>query len=396
MMSSHAAHARADAVARVQGANARAIRRMTRMGIRVTPRARPARVCVASSARSDRTVNGRSVHLTRATKAPAGSALDAAQAFSNLVLDSKKFVADDANAGLDLGPRAGVVSSGVLMHSAKQGGRDAGALEGAMASALASGKDLSHVVDKAKANLVNMWAQKVEGRVSVELGWQLANDANATVAKAKEMIAMCDELRTPRNKLLFKIPATYAGIEACKRLEADGIPCHLSHVYCREQAYAAVDAGASVVQLYYSRLNAWYKAKGSASASADPGYELARDTLARVKATGSKTKVMVASLANVEAVMRVLGVDYCLVSQRIIDELAEMPASDLGETIISDARASSGAAGAPRNLSQAEFLAACAASPAKEEIDIALKRNAAQDIDLINFITQSKAGGGNA
>ena len=135
-------------------------------------------------------MNGRSTHRVRATKAPPGSALDAAQAFSNLVLDSKKFVASEENAMIDLGPRAGVVSAGVLIHSAKSGGRDAGALEGAMASAMAEGKDFSHVVDKAKANLASMWAQKVEGRVSVELGWQLANDAEGTVMKAREMVAL--------------------------------------------------------------------------------------------------------------------------------------------------------------------------------------------------------------
>ncbi|OUS45396.1 transaldolase ToTAL2 [Ostreococcus tauri] len=369
---------------------------MTRMG-GIHPTSLRTRDSVVVRASADgKKLNGRSTHRVRATKAPPGSALDAAQAFSNLVLDSKKFVADAENAMIDLGPRAGVVSAGVLIHSAKSGGRDAGALEGAMASAMAEGKDFSHVVDKAKANLASMWAQKVEGRVSVELGWQLANDAEGTVMKAREMVALCDETRTPRDKLLFKIPATYAGIKACKTLEAEGVPCHLSHVYCREQAYAAVDAGVSVVQLYYSRLNAWYKAKGSSSDDVDPAYDLVRDTLARVKATGSKTKVMVASLANVDAVMRVLGVDYCLVGQRIIDELAEMPASDLGETIISDARASPGAGGAAANLSEADFLAACAASPAKEELELALKRNAARDADLMNFITQSKAGGGNA
>ena len=42
-----------------------------------------------------------------------------AQARSNFVLDVKKFVeeADDDAMRLDLGPRAGVVSSGVLLYS---------------------------------------------------------------------------------------------------------------------------------------------------------------------------------------------------------------------------------------------------------------------------------------
>ena len=349
--------------------------------------------------RAESTRNGRKnntpsfsrLHPFAATaKAPVGSALDAAQARSNFVLDVKKFVeeADDDAMRLDLGPRAGVVSSGVLLYSAKSGGRDAGAVEGVHAG------NYERVVDKAKANLADMWASRVDGRVSVELGWWLANDAEECVKKALELRELCDELRTPREKLLFKVPATFRGVEATRRLEALGIPVHVSHVYCREQADAAIDAGATLVQLYYSRVNAWHKAKGILTPGTDPAYELVRDALARVRSTGAKTKIMVASLANVNAVKRVLGVDYCLVSQRIIDELAEMPAGDFVDAVVADARAVSPPPYAP--LSEAEFRAACAKSPAKEEIEIALQRNAARDRDLIDYISEAKAGGGNA
>ena len=365
---------------------------------RVDARRRCDAIARRDDARGARRDARRCAVTTRATRAPAGSALDAARAFSNLVLDSKKFASEhdaEANA-MDLGPRAGVVSSCVLLYSVKSGGRDAGAVEGAMAAipgGLNAG-NVDFVVDKAKANLANMWSTKVDGRVSVELGWWLVNDADACEKKAMEMLALCDDLKTPRDKLLFKIPATYAGIEATRRLEARGVACHVSHVYCREQANAAIDAGASVVQLYYSRLNAWYKSKKSFDANADPGYELARDALARAKAAGGKTKIMVASLANVDAVKRVLGADYLLVSQRIIDELANTPASDLGETIISDA--ASVAVGAPARLDEAAYRAACDASPASEELEIALKRNAASDSELIDYINEHKGGGGNA
>ena len=367
----------------------------------------PRRRRVATTTHADATRNGRTViHAsTRASlrarssaKAPVGSALDAAQAYSNFVLDSKKFVEEaEARAGLDLGPRAGVVSSSVLLYSVKSGGRDAGAVEGAMASAAVDGVhagNYERVVDKAKANLADMWATRVDGRVSVELGWWLANDVDECVKKASELRALCDELRTPRDKLLFKVPATYAGVEATRRLEALGIPVHVSHVYCREQADAAIDAGATVVQLYYSRVNAWHKAKGTLTPGDDPAYALARDALARVRSTGAKTKIMVASLASVDAVKRVLGVDYCLVSQRIIDELAETPAGDFVDAVVADARASPPPPYV--RLSETEFKDACAKSPAKEEIEIALQRNAARDRDLIDYISEAKAGGGNA
>lgn len=345
-------------------------------------------------------LNGRAVRVASAsTKAPVGSALDAAQAFSNLVLDAKKLAAEDeenAAGRVDLGPRAGVVSSSVLLHAVRRGGRDAGAVEGAMALLNEdTATTYEGVVDKARANLAHMWAERVDGRVSVELGSELARDTDGLVRKARALLTLCDELKTPRSKLLFKIPATYEGVEAVRALEAEGIACHVSHVYCREQAYAAIGAGASVVQLYYSRSNAWYKQNpGAASAQSnggDPAYDLIRDVFAFVKSSSQKTKVMVASLHNIQAVKRVLGVDYLLLGQRLIDELAETPANDLGETIISDS-----AGGAPLSeakVSRAQFDAGCTASPAASELDIALKRNSAADASLLEFIKETRPAG---
>jgi len=344
-------------------------------------------------------LNGRAVRVASvSTKAPVGSALDAAQAFSNLVLDAKKLAAEDeqnAAGRVDLGPRAGVVSSSVLLHAVRRGGRDAGAVEGAMAllNEDAAAATYEGVVDKARANLAHMWAERVEGRVSVELGSELARDTDGLVRKARTLLALCDELKTPRSKLLFKIPATYEGVEAVRALEAEGIACHVSHVYCREQAYAAISAGASLIQLYYSRSNAWYKQNPGASSaqSSDPAYDLIRDVFAFVKSSSQKTKVMVASLHNIQAVKRVLGVDYLLLGQRLIDELGETPANDLGETIISDS-----AGGAPLSeakVSRAQFDAGCAASPAASELDIALKRNSAADASLLEFIKETRPAG---
>ena len=99
---------------------------------------------------------------------------------------------------------------------------------------------------------------------------------------------------------------------------------------------------------------------------------------------------MVASLHNKDAVLRVLGVDYVLVSQRIIDEMAKAPASDVGETIISDAPSTSSSSTAA--LSKKAFDDALANSPAKTELAIARRRNAAADGDLMNYIKEKTVG----
>lgn len=347
---------------------------------------------IVNSAPSSRAVRV----VPRAASAPAGSALDALQAFSNVVLDAKKSVLDDARAGLDLGPKAGVVSASVLAMASRAGGRDAGALEGAMVydkCDIVSAEPVKYecVIDKAMVNLAAMWAERVEGRVAVELfPTSMADDTDALLVKARHYANMARDLKIVPEKLLFKIPATYAGIEAVKTLEAEGISCHVSDVYCAEQARAAIDANATVVQLYYSRVNAWHKANPGKTTSADPGYDLARDALAYARARKAKTKIMVASLHNKDAVLRVLGVDYVLVSQRIIDEMANAPASDVGETIISDAPSSSSSSTAA--LSKKEFDDALANSPAKTELAIARRRNAAADGDLMNYIKEKTVG----
>ena len=111
--------------------------------------------------------------------------------------------------------------------------------------------------------------------------------------------------------------------------------------------------------------------------------------MAYARARKAKTKIMVASLHNKDAVLRVLGVDYVLVSQRIIDEMAKAPASDVGETIISDAPSSSSSTAA---LSKKAFDDALANSPAKTELAIARRRNAAADGDLMNYIKEKTVG----
>lgn len=167
-----------------------------------------------------------------------GLVLDVVWVFSNFVLDFKKFVSEaeaEANV-MDLGLWVGVVSLCVLLYSVKSGGCDVGVVEGVMVVILGglNVENVDFVVDKAKANLASMWSTKVDGRVSVEFGWWLVNDVDVCEKKVIEMFVLCDDLKMLRDKLLFKILAMYAGIEATRRFEARGVACYVSYVYCCE------------------------------------------------------------------------------------------------------------------------------------------------------------------
>lgn len=66
------------------------------------------------------------------------------------------------------------------------------------------------------------------------------------------------ELKVPCDKILYKILCTWEGVQAVGILESEGIACHVTHVYCLEQAAAAARANASLIQVYPGRVKTWY------------------------------------------------------------------------------------------------------------------------------------------
>ena len=71
---------------------------------------------------------------------------------------------------------------------------------------------------------------EVDGRVSIEVDPRLAHDADATVAQAVELWRIVD-----RPNLLIKIPATLAGLEAIRRVIAEGISVNVTLIFSVER-----------------------------------------------------------------------------------------------------------------------------------------------------------------
>ena len=69
-----------------------------------------------------------------------------------------------------------------------------------------------------------MMAERVGGLVSIEIVEDKVTALNSDkiIAKARHMRAMFDEINVDREKYLFKIPGTWAGVEAVRALEAEG------------------------------------------------------------------------------------------------------------------------------------------------------------------------------
>ena len=343
-----------------------------------------------------------------------GSELDALKLHSSLVYDTKHSV----NEFSELGPQAATVSPAILLHALTDNATsDVGALEGAMAyeacqvEALGSEEArLDCVADKAFANLGAMMASRVEGVVSVELCVEnlasLSDEdaAEAFVAKALRMRSMFEEIGVDPERVLLKIPATWAGIQAVATLEREmRVRCHVTQVYCLEQAALAVDAGATLIQTYVGRVRVWYKnhpvnaVHNNLADAPDAGVELARQIYALTKQKcgggdeAKRAKVIAASVKTKHDATLLAGCDFVLLNDRVINNLNATLAN--GEKPIVDAFASATCPAVAEPLTREKFEKALERSPAKEEMAYALKNAAAADARLKEWIKEAVPSG---
>ena len=100
----------------------------------------------------------------------------------------------------------------------------------------------------------------VPGRVSTEVDARLSFDADATVAKARELIAAYEQEGHSRDRILIKIASTWEGIKAAEVLEKEGIHCNLTLLFSFAQAVACAEAGIQLISPFVGRILDYYKA----------------------------------------------------------------------------------------------------------------------------------------
>ncbi|KAH7291516.1 hypothetical protein KP509_29G020100 [Ceratopteris richardii] len=260
--------------------------------------------------------------------------LDAITKFSEIVPDTIIF--DDFER---LAPTAATVSSSLLLGiTSVPKTKFNNAIETALAYNDCYLKDtiesrLSCFTDKALVNVGSILTKLVPGRVSTELDARLAYDTAGTVAKVHDLIRLYEEVEVPKERVLFKIPATWQGIEAARLLEAEGIQTHMTFVYCFPQAAAAAQAGASVMQIFMGRLRDWARNNSgdkeiqeAVRRGEDPGISLVRKAYNYVHKNGYKAKLMAAAVRNKQDLFSILGVDYIITPVKIVQSLQESEA----------------------------------------------------------------------
>ena len=194
------------------------------------------------------------------------------------------------------------------------------------------GEPLDAIVDQVLVRFGLEILKVVPGRVSTEVDARLSFDTEATLVRARRLIALYEAAGIARTRVLIKIAATWEGIQAARVLEQEGIRCNLTLLFAFAQARACGDASVQLISPFVGRIYDWYKKSAGAawdeSAQAgvnDPGVQSVARIYNYYKAHGVRTEVMGASFRNVGQILALAGCDLLTISP---DLLAQLQASD--------------------------------------------------------------------
>ena len=163
----------------------------------------------------------------------------------------------------------------------------------------------------------------VPGRVSTEVDARMSYDTAATIAQAHSIIAQYDAAGIGRERILVKIASTWEGIRAAEVLEKEGIHCNLTLLFGLHQAFAAADAGVTLVSPFVGRILDWYKKDtgNDYHGADDPGVQSVTRVYNYYKKFGYKTQVMGASFRNIGEITELAGCDLLTISPQLLAEL---------------------------------------------------------------------------
>lgn len=165
----------------------------------------------------------------------------------------------------------------------------------------------------------------VPGRVSTEVDARLSFDTEATVAKARQLIAAYEAEGVNRDRILIKIASTWEGIRAAEELEKDGIHCNLTLLFAFAQAVACAEAGVQLISPFVGRIYDWYKKDTGIDyqGADDPGVLSVQKIYNYYKKFGYKTEVMGASFRNTGQITELAGCDLLTISPGLLQTLQD-------------------------------------------------------------------------
>ncbi|MFT5364608.1 MAG: transaldolase, partial [Dinoroseobacter sp.] len=164
------------------------------------------------------------------------------------------------------------------------------------------------------------------GRVSTEVDARLSFETEASVTRARAIIADYADRGVAKDRVLIKLASTWEGIRAAEVLQNDGIDCNLTLLFSLAQAAACADAGAFLISPFVGRITDWYKKAQGVDGFApdqDPGVQSVRKIYDYYKSNGIDTVIMGASFRNTEQIKALAGCDNLTIAPKLLDTLSE-------------------------------------------------------------------------
>lgn len=183
--------------------------------------------------------------------------------------------------------------------------------------------------DKLAVNIGLEILKIVPGRISTEVDARLSYDTQATVEKARKLIALYNEAGIGNDRILIKIASTWQGIRAAEILEKEGINCNLTLLFSEAQARACAEAGVYLISPFVGRILDWYKANSDKeyAPAEDPGVISVTKIYNYYKQYGYNTVVMGASFRNIGEITELAGCDRLTIAPALLKELQENTAA---------------------------------------------------------------------
>ena len=215
-----------------------------------------------------------------------------------------------------------------LIYAASQDAKYAWLIDDAIAYAKGISTDktvqLSKAMDKLAVNFGLEILKIVPGRASTEVDARLSFDTEATISKARELIALYEANGISCERILIKVASTWEGIRASEQLEKEGIHGNLTLLFSMAQAVRCAEANVTLISPFVGRILDWHKKdRGVAEipATEDPGVLSVGQIYNYYKKFGYNTIVMGASFRNIGEIIELAGCDALTIAPSLLKEL---------------------------------------------------------------------------
>jgi transaldolase len=197
-------------------------------------------------------------------------------------------------------------------------------------------------MDRLAVNFGKEILKIVPGRVSTEVDARLSFDTDASISKARALIALYESAGISRERVLIKLSTTWEGIRAATQLEKEGIHCNMTLLFGFAQAVACADAGVTLISPFVGRIYDYYKKErgGDMPIAEDPGVHSVVRIYNYYKKFGYQTQVMGASFRKVEQVIELAGCDLLTISPDLLEALQKAPGEITPKLTVENAKAS--------------------------------------------------------